>query len=95
MFLDSKHSTRKNTSIQNQPPSHEVTNSLSNKHLEFPTFDPSGRYSPHIPSQSTPHPTYTFEPKTPNPSLDPYLNEELHDVTPDEPVYLIPNSKVN
>jgi hypothetical protein len=90
-----KHSTGNNTSGQNQPPSHEVTNSLSNKPLEFPTFDPSERYSPHIPSQSTPNPTCTSSPETPNPNTDSSLNEELHDVTLKEPVFLIPNNKVN
>ena len=40
-FMASKRSTRNNTSIQNQPPSREVKSSLSNKPLEFPTFDPS------------------------------------------------------
>ena len=37
--MSSKCSTGKNTSVKNQPPSHEVTNSVSNKPLEFPTFD--------------------------------------------------------
>ena len=37
-----KRSTRKNTSGQNQPPLHEIKDLLSNKPLEFPTFDPSG-----------------------------------------------------
>ena len=39
--MTSKHSTGKNTSGQNQPPSREVKDSLSNKPLEFPKFDPS------------------------------------------------------
>ena len=73
----------------------EVTNSLSNKPLEFPTFDPFGRYSPHIPSQSTPNPTYTSSPETPNPNMDSSLNEELHVVTPNDHVFLIPNNEVN
>ena len=93
--MASKHSTRKNTSIQNQPPSCEVRNSLSNKPLEFPTFDHSRRYSPHIPSQSTPDRTYTSSPKTPNPNPDFSLNEELHGITPDESMFLIPNNEVN
>ena len=93
--MASKRSTGKNTSGQNQPPSHEVTNSLSNKPLEFLTVDPSRRYSPHIPSQSTLDPTYTSSPETPNPNMDPSLNEELHGVNPDEPVFLIPNNEVN
>ena len=93
--MASKHSTGKNTSDQNQPPSREVTNSLSNKPIEFPTFDPSRRYSPHIPSKSTLDPTYTYSLETPNPNPDSSLNEEPHDVTPDEPVFLIPNNEVN
>ena len=68
--MASKHSTRKNTSGQNQPPSREVKSSLSNKPLEFPTFDPSGRYSPHIPSHSTADLTYTSSLDTPNPNPD-------------------------
>ena len=93
--MASKHSIGKNKSIQNQWPSHEVTNSLSNKPLEFLTFNPSGQYSPHIHSQSTPDPTYTSSPETPNPNPDYSLNEELHGVTLDEPVFLIPNNEVN
>ena len=95
MFIASKHSTENNTSGQNQPPSCEVTNSLSNKPLEFPTLDPSSRYSPHIPFQSTPDPTYTYSPKIPNPNPDSSLNEEPHIVTPDEIMFLIPNNEVN
>ena len=41
--MASKCSTGKNTSVQNQPPLHEVKYSLSKKYLEFPTFDPSGQ----------------------------------------------------
>ena len=93
--MASKHSTEKNTSIQYQPPSCEVTNSLSNKPLEFPTFDPSRRYSPHISSHSTPDPTYTSSPDTPNPNPDFSLIEELRGVTLEEPMFLIPNNEVN
>ena len=93
--MASKHSTRKNTSDNNQTPSREVKDSLSNKPLEFPTFNPSGRYSPHITSQSTPDPTYTSSPETPNPNLDPLLNEKLHSVTPKELVYRNPNNEFN
>ena len=85
----SKCSTGKNTSGQNQPPSCEVTNSLSNKPLEFPTFDPSRQYSPHIHSQSTTDRTYISSPETPNPNIDPSLNEEINNVTPKEPAFLI------
>ena len=85
--MASKRSTRKDTSGQNQPPSHEVTNSLSNKPLEFPTFDPYGRYSPHISSHSTPDPAYTSSPETSNPNTDSSLIEEPRGVTLDEPVF--------
>lgn len=91
----SKHSTGKNTSSQNQPPSCEVTNSLSNRPFEFSTFTPSRWYSPHIPPQFTLHPTYTSSPETPNPNPDSSLNKELRGVRPDEPVFLIPNNEVN
>ena len=93
--MASKHSTRNNTRGQNQPPSCEVTNSLSNKPLEFPTFDPSGRYSPHISSHSTLDPTYTYSPETSNLNLDSYLIEEVHGVTPKDPMFRISNNKFN
>ena len=92
--MSGKHSTRKNTCVQNRPPSREVKSSLSNKPLEFPTLNPSERYSPHIPSETTPDPTYTSSPNTPNPNSDFSLNEE-RGVTPDESVFLIPNNEVN
>ena len=93
--MASQRSTGKDTSDQNQPPSCETEKILSNKPLEFPTFDPSRIYSPHIPSSSTLDPTYTSSPDTPNPNLDSSLNEELRGVTPDEPMFLIPNNEVN
>ena len=93
--MASKHSNGKNTSCQNKSPLREVTNSLSNKPLEFPTFYPFGGYSTHIPSQSTPDLTYTSSPKTPDPNPDPSLNEELCGVTPKEPIYFIPNNEVD
>ena len=91
--MASKRRIGKNTSVQNQPPSREVNDSFSNKPLEFPTFDTSRHYSPHIPSQSTPNLTYTSSPETLDPNQDPYLNKELHDVTLEDPVYRIPNNK--
>ena len=91
MFMASKRSTGNNTSNQNQPPSCEVKNSLSNKPLSFPTYDPSGRYTPHIPSRSTPDPTYTSSPDNPNPNPNSSSNEEIRGVTPEDPVFLIPN----
>ena len=90
-----KCSTGKNTSGQNQPPSREVKDSLSKKPLNFPTFDPFGRYSPHIPSQSTLDPIYTSSPETPNPNPDSSLNKKLRGVTSEEPMFLIPNNEVN
>ena len=57
--MDSKHSNEKNISGPNQSPLREVKDSISKKPLKFPTFDPSKRYSPHIPSQSYPGPIYT------------------------------------
>ena len=85
--MSSKRSTGKNIGGPNQPPSREVKDSVSNKPLEFPTFNPSRRYSPHIPSQSTPDPTYTSSPETPDPNQDPSLNEELRGVTAEKPIY--------
>lgn len=67
LFLVSKCNTRKNMSGQNQPPSREVKDLASKKLLDFRTFEFSGRYIPPIPSQSTPKPTYTSSPETPNP----------------------------
>ena len=93
--MASKCSTRRNRSGQNQPTSREVIDSISNKPLEYPTFDPFKRSSTHIPSQSNHALTYTSSPETPNPNLDPSLNEELRDVTPEEPVFQISNNEVN
>ena len=93
--MANQHSTGKDTSRQNQPPSHETKRSLSHKPLEFPTYDPSGRYSPKFPSRSTPDPIYTSSPDTPNPNTESPSKEELCGVTLEEPVFLIPNNKVN
>ena len=93
--MASKCSTGNNTSGPNQPPSREVKESLSDKPLDFPTFNFSGRYSPHIPSQSTPDPTYTSSPKTLDPHLDSSSNEELRGVTQEEPLYCIPKNEFN
>ena len=68
-------STRKDTTRKNQPPSHDVKDSLSKKPLEFMTFDPFRRYSPHIPSQSNPDLTYTYSLENLDPNQDPYLNK--------------------
>ena len=51
--MGSKRSIGNNTSGPDQPPSYEVKVSFSDKPMEFPTFDPSRRYSPYILSQST------------------------------------------
>ncbi|CAF4200395.1 unnamed protein product, partial [Adineta steineri] len=93
--MASQCSTGKDTSSQNQPPSCENKRSLSNKPLEFPTYDPSRRYTPKFPSRSTPNPTYTSSPDTPNPNLESPLKEELRDVTPEELVFHVPNNEVN
>ena len=90
-----KHSTGKNTSVPNQPPSREVKDSVYDKPIEFPTFNFSRGYSPHIPSQSTPDPTYTSSPETPYPNPDSSLNEELHGVTLEGHVYCISNNEVD
>jgi hypothetical protein len=88
-------STRNDTSGQNQPPSHETKRSLSHKTLEFPTYDLSRRYARKFPSRSTPDPIYTSSPHTPNPNTESPSNKEIHGVTPEEPVYLVPNNEVN
>ena len=88
-------STGKDTNDQNQPPLHEVKRLLLNKPLEFTTYDPSGRYTPNIPSRSSLDPSYTSSPDTPNPNPDSSSNKELHGVTPDEPMFIIPNNEVN
>ena len=89
------HSTGKDTSDQNQPPSCETKRYLSHKTLEFTTYDPSGRYTPKSPSRSSPHPIYTSSPDTPNPNTESPSNEEIHGVTPEEHVFLVPNNEVN
>ncbi|CAF4395881.1 unnamed protein product [Adineta steineri] len=93
--MASQHSTGKDTSIQNQPPSHETKRSLSKKPLAFPTYDHSRRYTPNFPSRSTPDRTYTSSPDTPNPNLESSPNEEIHGVTSNEPTFLVPNNVVN
>ena len=93
--MASQHSTRKDTSVQNQPPSHETKRSLSHKTLEFPTYNLSGGYTRKFPSRSTPNPIYTSSPDTPNPNMEPPSNEELRGVTLKEPMFLIPNNEVN
>ena len=80
--MASKRSTGKKTSGPNQPPPCEIKYSVSDKPLEFTTFDPFEIYCPHIPSKSTPNPTYTSSPEIPDPNQDSSLNEELHGVTP-------------
>ena len=67
----------------------------SKKPLEFPTFEFSEIYSTQIPSQSTPHPTYTSSPKTLDQHKGSSLNKVIQGVTPKEPLYRIPNTKVN
>jgi hypothetical protein len=86
--MDSQRSIGKDTSGQNQPPSCENKRSLSNKTLEFPTYDLSGRYTRKFPSRSTPDPIYTSSPDTPNPNTESPSDEEIRGVTPEEPVFL-------
>ena len=62
---------------------------------QLTTYDPSRRYTPKFPSRSTPNPTYTSSPDTPNPNLESPSKEELRGVTSDEPVFLVPNKEVN
>ena len=93
--MASKCNTRKNTSGPNQSPLQEVKDSTSKKPLDFPTFEFSERYSPQIPSQSTLDPTYTSSLKTLDPHQDYSSNEKLRDVTLEEPLYFIPNTKVD
>ena len=92
--MASKRITGKNTSDPNQPTLREVKDSVSDKALDFPTFDFSGRYSSHIPSQSTSNPTYTSSLKTLDPNQDSSSNEELWGVTLEDPLYHIPNNEV-
>ena len=93
--MASQCSTEKDTSGQNQPPSHETKRSLSHKTLEFPTYNLSGRYTRKFPSRSTPDPIYTSSLDTPNPNMESPSNKEIHGVTPKEPMYLVPNNEVN
>ena len=93
--MASQRSTRKDTTDQNQPPLRETKRSLSHKTLEFPTYDPSRRYTPKFPSRSTPDPTYTSSSDTPNPNPKSPSKEEFCGVTLGEPVFLVPNDEVN
>jgi hypothetical protein len=64
----------------------------SNKPFKVPfDFIPSQfieRYTPEIPTQSTPDPSYTYSPDMPH--QDSSSNEGLRGVTSEEPLYLIP-----
>ena len=93
--MASQRSTGNDTSGQNQPPSRETKGYLSNKTLEFPTYDLSKRYTQKFPSRSTLDLIYTSSPDTPNPNLEFPSNEELRGVTPEEPMFLVPNNEVN
>ena len=73
----------------------ETKRSLSHKNLEFPTYNLSGRYTQKFPSRSTPDPIYTSSPDTPNPNIESPSDEEIHGVTLEEPMYLVPNNDVN
>ena len=73
----------------------ETKRSLSKKPLAFPAYDPFKRYTPNFPSRSTLDPTYTSSPDTPNPNPKSPSNEEIHGVTPDEPMFLVPDNEVN
>ena len=93
----SKNRTGKNTNGPNQRPSQEVKDSTttSKKPLDFPTFEFSRRYPPQIPSQAIPNPTYTSSLDTLDPHQDSSLNEELRGVTPEDPLYQIPNTELD
>ena len=93
--MASQRSTGKDISRQNQPRLHETKRSLSNKTLVFPTYDLSGRYTQKFPSRSTPDPIYTSSPDTPNPNTKSPSDEEIHGVTPEDPMFLVPNNDVN
>lgn len=54
-----------------------------------------GRYPPEVPSQSTPKFTYTSSLDTPNPHQNSSSNEEIQGVTPEDPLYHIPNTEVD
>ena len=95
--MASKRNTVKNTSDLNQPPLREVKDLgiASKKPLDFPTFEFFRRYPLEIPSQYTPDTTYTFSPNTLGPHQDSSSNEELQGVTPEDPLYCIPNIEVD
>ena len=72
-----------------------MKDSASKKPLDFPTFEFFKRYSPQIPSQCTPGPTYTSSPETQYPHQYSSRNEELQGVTLIDPLYRIPNTEVD
>ena len=71
-----------------------MKDSTSKKPLDFPTFEFSRRYTPQIPSQHIPDPSYTSSRDTPNPHQDSSSNEEIQGVTLEEPLYQILNIEV-
>jgi hypothetical protein len=94
-FMASKHNNGNNTSGPKQSLSREVKDLASKKPLDFITFEFYERYSPQIHSQSTPGPTYTSSPETASLHQDYSLNKELLGVTLEDPLYVIPNTKVD
>ncbi|CAF4316935.1 unnamed protein product [Adineta steineri] len=91
--------TEKSSIGPNQPHSKEVKYSSndSKNHFETP-FDlissqSIGRYPPNIPIQPTPDPSYTSSPDIPHPNSS--SNEYFQGVSTEEPLYLIPKTKLN
>lgn len=93
--MSSKCNNGKNMTKPNQLASREVKDSASNKPLDFRTFEFFRRYSPHIPSQSTPNPTYTSSPNTPDPHQYYSSNEYIWGVTLKNPIYHTRNTEAD
>lgn len=99
--MASKHSTKKNSTSPNQPPLREIKNSaaLSKKYFElssnFISSQHTRTYPPNFPTQTTPDPSYTSSPYSPIQNQDSSSNEEIIVLTPEEPLYHVPNIEVD
>ena len=97
--MASRNHTEKRSTGPNQPHSREVEHPTidSNNTFEVPFYFISSQtiegYHPEIPIQPTTDPSYTSSPDIPN--QDSSSNEELQGVSFEEPLYLIPKTKVN
>ena len=97
--MANKHNTKKSSTWPNEPPLREVKYSTtsSKKPFEVPydlIYSQLTRlYPPEIPTLPTPNSSFSSSPDIPH--QDSSSNEEIQGVSLEEPLYLIPKTKVN